>query len=86
MKAYVVYKVESDHARAVTDFLRDFERRTGKKLEEVNPESPSGSAFCETYDIMEYPTVIATDNNGVLQNEWRGLPLPLMDEVSYYAQ
>lgn len=85
MKAYVVYKVESDHARVVTDFLRDFERRTGKKLEEVDPESPSGSGFCETYDIMQYPTVIATDDNGVLQNEWRGLPLPLMDEVSYYA-
>lgn len=85
MKAYIVYKVESDHARAVTDFLRDFERRTGKKLEEVDPESPSGSSFCETYDIMQYPTVIATDDNGVLQNEWSGLPLPLMDEVSYYA-
>ncbi len=85
MKAYIVYKVESDHARAVTDFLRDFERRTGKKVEVVDPESPNGSAFCEIYDIMQYPTIIATDDNGVLQNEWRGLPLPLIDEVSYYA-
>ncbi|OGL32985.1 hypothetical protein A3F64_03015 [Candidatus Saccharibacteria bacterium RIFCSPHIGHO2_12_FULL_42_8] len=85
MKAYVVYKVESDHARPVIDFLRDFEKRTGKKVNEVDPESPSGSAFCETYDIMAYPTIIATDDNGVLQNEWRGLPLPLIDEVSYYA-
>ncbi len=86
MKAYVVYKIESDHARAVTDFLRDFERRTGKKVEQVDPESKSGSGFCETYDIMEYPTIVATDNNGVLQNQWNGLPLPLIDEVSYYAE
>ncbi len=85
MKAYVVYKIESDHARPVMDFLRDFEKRTGKKVNEVDPESPNGSAFCETYDIMDYPTIIATDDNGVLQNEWRGLPLPLIDEVSYYA-
>lgn len=86
MRAYVVYKQESDHARAVTDFLREFNSRTGKKLEIIDPESPSGSGFCETYDIMEYPTIIATDNNGVLQNEWIGLPLPLIDEVSYYAE
>ena len=85
MKAYVVYRVESDHARAVSDFLRDFERRTSRKLEVVDPESAQGSAFCETYDIVEYPTIIATDDNGVLQNQWRGLPLPLIDEVSYYA-
>ncbi|MBI3494845.1 hypothetical protein HY004_02580 [Candidatus Saccharibacteria bacterium] len=85
MKAYVVYKSESDHARSVTDFLRDFESRTGKKIEQVNPESASGSSFCETYDIMEYPTIVATDDNGVLLNEWRGQPLPLIDEVSYYA-
>lgn len=86
MKAYVVYKVESDHARAVSDFLRDFEKRTGRTLEAINPESPSGSSFCETYDIVEYPTIIATDDNGVIQNQWSGLPLPLIDEVSYYAQ
>lgn len=86
MKAYVVYKQESDHARAVTNFLRDFESRTGKKLELVDPESASGSNFCQVYDIMEYPTIIATDSNGILQNEWTGLPLPLIDEVSYYAQ
>ena len=85
MKAYIVYKVESDHARAVTDFLRDFERRTGRKPELVDPETQSGSAFCRTYDIVEYPTIVATDDNGVLQNQWRGLPLPLIDEVSYYA-
>lgn len=86
MKAYVIYKIESDHARAVTDFLRDFQSRTGKKIETIDPESSDGSSFCRTYDIVEYPTVIATDNNGVLQNQWRGLPLPLIDEVSYYAE
>ncbi len=85
MKAYIAYKEQSDHARAVTEFLRDFERRTGKKVELINPETPSGSGFCETYDIVEYPTVVAVDDNGALLNQWRGLPLPLIDEVSYYA-
>lgn len=86
MKAYVIFKEESDHNRAVVEFLRDFERRTGKNIEKVNPDSPSGASFCRTYDVVEYPTIVATDDNGVMQNQWRGLPLPLIDEVSYYAE
>ncbi len=86
MKAYVIYKYESDHARPVLDYLRDFKQRTGRELETVDPETRAGEAFCRTYDVIEYPTVLATDNNGVLQRQWRGLPLPLMDEVSYYTQ
>ncbi len=86
MKAYIAYKYESDHARAVIDYLRDFEQRTGRTLETIDPESRQGETLCRTYDIIEYPTVIATDNNGILQRQWRGLPLPLIDEVSYYVQ
>ncbi|MDN5276010.1 MAG: hypothetical protein JWN33_659 [Candidatus Saccharibacteria bacterium] len=82
----VVYKDNSDHARAVLDFLRDFEHQTGHKLETVDPDTSSGSSFCRTYDIIEYPTMIATDNNGLLLDTWRGLPLPTISEVSYYAQ
>ena len=86
MRTFVVYKDQSDHARAVTDFLRDFERQTGHKLDVVDPESRDGVMTCESYDIIEYPTVIAVDDNGVLQNMWRGLPMPTISEVSYYAQ
>ena len=35
MRVVVVYRPESDHARAVTDFLRDFSRQTGRVLEEM---------------------------------------------------
>jgi hypothetical protein len=86
MKAYVIYQYESDHARPVLDYMRDFEHKTGRKLEVIDPETKEGDDFCRTYDIVEYPTIIATDNNGVMQQKWRGLPLPLMDEVSYYTQ
>jgi hypothetical protein len=86
MKVYVIYKYESDHARPVLDYLRDFERRTSRKLEVIDPETREGDTFCRTYDIVEYPTIIATDSNGILQRQWRGLPLPTIDEVSYYTQ
>jgi hypothetical protein len=85
MRVIVIYKVESDHARLVTDYLRDFERVTGRTLETMDPESREGLSFCETYDIVEYPTIIALDSSGKLQNMWRGRQLPTIGEVSYYA-
>jgi hypothetical protein len=85
MRTFVVYKEQSDHARAVMTFMDDFTRQTGRTIETVNPETPSGSQLCATYDIVEYPSLVAVDDNGVLQNIWRGLPLPTISEVSYYA-
>lgn len=84
MKVVVVYREESDHARSVIDFQRDYLRQTGRELEVLDPDSPDGAQFCRTYDIVEYPTVVAISNDGVMQNMWRGRPLPLINELSYY--
>jgi hypothetical protein len=85
MKAVIVYKDESDHAREVTDYLRDFKRQTGHDLETIDPETPDGIDFCRAYDIVEYPSVVAISDDGVMQNLWRGRPLPTISEVSYYV-
>lgn len=85
MKVIVVYRQESGHAREVTNFLRDFSRQTGRIIEEIDPDSREGDSFCRTYDIVEYPTLIALDDNGVMQHLWRGLPLPTINEVSFYV-
>lgn len=85
MKVCIVYKLESDHAREVLDYLRDFERQTGHVLDTIDPESKDGADTCRAYDIVEYPTVFAVSDNGQLQNLWRGRPLPTISEVSYYV-
>lgn len=85
MRVVVVYKDESDHARGVIDYLRDFERQTGHTLETLNPETAEGAHFCRTYDIVEYPTIVALSDNSSLQNLWRGRPLPTISEVSFYV-
>ncbi|PLS81964.1 hypothetical protein CYG49_00375 [Candidatus Saccharibacteria bacterium] len=85
MKTVVVFKEESDHARPVLDFLRDFERQTGRKLDIINPETRDGAAFCEAHDIVQYPTLVATDDSGMHLQTWAGLPLPTISEVSYYS-
>lgn len=84
MRVAVIYRYESDHARPVLDYLRDVKRQTGYEIEEIDPDTREGSGFCRTYDIVEYPTIIALDDSGGLQHMWRGLPLPTISEVSYY--
>lgn len=86
MKVVVVFKDNTDHTRTVTDFLRDFEHLTGHVLETLNPDTPDGIYFCSAYGIVEYPTIIAVSDDGIMQNMWRGLPLPTINEVSYYVQ
>jgi hypothetical protein len=85
MRAVVIYKEESDHAREVSDYLRDFLRQTGHELETLDPESAAGADFCRAYDIVEYPSIVALSDDGVLQTLWRGRPLPTISEVSYYV-
>lgn len=85
MRLIIIYKDESDHARPVLDYLRDFKRQTGHDLEILNPDTPEGDDFCRVYDIVEYPTMLAISDDGQLQNMWRGLPLPTISEASYYV-
>lgn len=86
MSVRVIYKPVSEHARTVEEFLHDFEKRTGKELDTVDPETREGADICEVYGVVEYPTLVALTEDGQVRNMWRGLPLPMIDEVSYYVQ
>jgi hypothetical protein len=86
MRVVVLYKEQTDYARQVIDYIADFKRQTGHDLETMDPESPAGIDFTQTYDIMELPMLIAISDEGVMQNTWAGLPLPTISEVSYYVQ
>lgn len=41
-------------------------------------------SFCEAYDVVEYPTIIALGTNGEVRASWRGRNLPLINEVLFY--
>lgn len=86
MKIIAIYKEESDHAREVREFIHEFERRIGFEIEVRDPEHRDNLFFMQAYDIVEYPTLIAVENDGRMLQMWRGRPLPTIDEVSYYAR
>lgn len=85
MRLLIVYRDESEQARSVVDYLRDFKRQTGHDLETLDPDTAEGAEFCGVYDIVEYPTMLAISDDGQLQNMWQGLPLPTISEASYYV-
>lgn len=86
MSVMIFARERTDYARSVAEFLHDFEKRTSETLETVDPDSRRGADLCRLYDVVEYPTIVAVADDGQLRNMWRGLPLPTIDEVSYYAR
>ena len=75
---------ESDYARSVIEWMRELEHRTGRTIESYEPDSPEGESLCRSYDIVEYPTIIALNDDGKMLQEWRGTMLPKIDDVNYY--
>lgn len=86
MRIVVVYKDHSDHGREVREYVDDFEKQTGLEIEQKNPDDGRNQFFLRAYDIVEYPTILAIADDGRLLQMWHGQPLPLIDEVAYYAR
>ncbi|HET9174691.1 MAG TPA: hypothetical protein VFN56_05455 [Candidatus Saccharimonadales bacterium] len=86
MRVVVVYRPDSEYARIVEEFVRDYEVRHGSKgIEMLNVDGQEGSAIARLYDVMQYPAILALREDGQLLKSWEGGELPLMDEVAAYA-
>ena len=81
----MLYRPNSEHATTVESYLRDFRSRTGKDIATMDVDSPEGSELCRLYEIVQYPAILVTDDEGRMQNLWVGENLPTISEVSYYV-
>ena len=82
MRVVCVYRDNQDYTRSVDEWLENVRRQTGREIETMDPDQ--NPAFCEAYDIVEYPTIMALGSNGEIRAVWRGRELPLINEVLYY--
>lgn len=82
MRVVCIYRDNQDYTRSVDEWLENVRRQTGREIEAMNPDENPG--FCEAYDVVEYPTIMALGNNGEVRAMWRGRSLPLINEVLYY--
>lgn len=85
MKVVVLYRSKSEHGTPVEEYAREFERRSSRKLQLIEVDSVEGTELAKLYDVVQYPTILATSDDGKLQNMWQGEPLPLMNEVLGYT-
>lgn len=85
MKALILYRPNSEHARKVEEFLHLFSRlHPEKKTELVNLDTREGSTMATLYDVVQNPAVVAVKDDGSVLKIWQGEQMPLMDEVAAY--
>jgi hypothetical protein len=84
MRVVIIWRDNTDYARGVISWLRDFEKRGERVPESLSPDEPAGESLCKAYDVVEYPTILALDSMGRLQKMWRGKEMPMIDDVMYY--
>ena len=86
MSITVVYKRETDYGAETERFVGDLERKVGEgRVEILDPETIEGEMFARAHDLTNYPAVVATGGDGRVLQSWVGLPLPRIDDVSYFA-
>ena len=82
MRVVCIYRDNQDDSRTVNEWLENIRRQTGREIETMDPDKNTN--FCEAYDIVEYPTILALGERGEVRATWRGRDLPLINEVLYY--
>lgn len=80
------YRPNSEHERTAQEYVRDFARHTGKELPVIDVNSREGTYLAQLYDVVRFPSIVATDDEGKMLQTWEDDLLPRFDEVSYYVQ
>ena len=82
MRVVCIYRDNEDYSRTVDEWLENIRRQTGREIETMNPDENPG--FCESYDVVDYPTILVLGDRGDVRASWGGRDLPLINEVLYY--
>lgn len=86
MKVLIFYRQDSEQRRAVDEFIHEFNRRyPDRELTLIDVDSVQGSQQADVYDVVQYPTAIATNDDGGTLQRWDPGQMPLMNEVAYFA-
>jgi hypothetical protein len=88
MKLLIFYRPNSEHARNVETFMHDFRDQypMDAKIEIMDLDTRDGAAMATLYDVLQYPALLATTDEGVLVRSWEGQMLPLMRDVAAYLR
>ena len=82
MKIYLFYRPYGPIELQIETFLRQL-GRYADKVTQVNVDTRDGDDLSRLHDIMSYPTVLVTANDGSQLKLWPG-ELPSITEIEYY--
>ena len=87
MKVIVLHKTNSEVDTRVQGYLKEFQNRTGKTLEVVDPDSRAGVEIARLHDILQFPAILVTEEGGEFVQAWTEFEKwPTISELSYYAK
>lgn len=87
MKVVVIYQPNSEHATLTESYIHDLQtQHDGLSVETIDADSPQGINLVEAYDIVAFPAILDTTDDGQVIQFWQGEQLPLMNDVAYYAR
>lgn len=84
MNMFMLYRPNSEHERQALDYSKEFTHRTGSELELISIDTEVGAKKAELYDIVRYPAIVATREDGQIVQLWQEEMLPTINEVSGY--
>lgn len=79
----ILYRPGSEHERQVQEFQSELARNQ-VMVRLVNVDSREGTTLARLYDVVQYPAVVAHEEDGRVIDTWAG-KFPLISEVGYYA-
>lgn len=83
MKVYIIDRTPSQQRLAVAELTKrmDEERFPYQRLD---ADAKEATSFLELYDIVDFPAVVVTADDGQLQHSWQNT-LPRYEDVSGYV-
>lgn len=85
MKVVILYKPNSETARSVQEYVREFTRQTGRTIELIDAESVKGVELAKVHDIMQFPAILVFKDDGSYISSWvERESWPTVSELSYY--
>ena len=88
MRIIILSRPNRDYTRAVDDWIKEFEMIGGTSRVEpelLDPDSRAGEVLARAYNVMNYPAVLVTAEDGKVIRGYSGMPLPMISEIKGYT-
>ena len=83
MKVYLFYRPQSESDVAVSNYLRLFADRQQTSMILMDVHTREGDDLGRLYDILSYPTVLVTTDDGQQIRLWHGSLPPTIELTPY---